>query len=378
MNKFDTKSGKAYKTAFCASLTGLLLLSTGCAFADDDTDELIKKAYKLMQQERNKPAEAMLRDALRSKPDNADLHMVLGKSLAAQATMVPDAQKKVQDDLYETAILEESQAIKLNPKLFGAHVTLGQIYANQGKTEQSVVEMKEACAIRPTSYGAHRDLGIACLTAGKVDDAIDAFRKATTIKPDQPEAHMKLAILLAKRSNAKDAISEANEAVRLAPKDPETHIALGNIMLESGDAAGSMEPFKTALSIMKNHPNALSGYGLAVVEKDPSQLAQGIDYQRKALATSGGGFLPAYVRLATFLSKQGKQSEAEDQFKLALKRSPDDASIGTAYGKFLVQAGRKDDARAALEKVLQKSPHFQPASEALAGLGQSAGGSKTK
>lgn len=374
MSRFVTESGRVKKSfgyACAISMLSLALSATcGISYAADDVDALIEKAYKMMQADKNKPAETLLRDALRGNPDNAKLHMVLGKNLAAQATAVRPDQKKQIEDLYETAILEENQALKLDPKLFGAHVALGQIYANLGKSEQSIAEMKQACAIRPTSYGAHRDLGIACLTSGKIDEAIEAFKKATTLKPEQPEAHMKLAILLSKRNNVKDALNEAAEAAKLAPKDPETHIALGNIMLESGDANGSIEPFKTALSIAKNHPNALSGYGLAIVRKDPAQLAQGIDYQRKALSTSGGAFLPAYVRLAEFLYASGKPVEAEEQYKKALKINPDDAGVGTAYGKFLEAAGRKEDARAALKKVLEKSPHFKPASDALAGLDQ--------
>lgn len=372
MSKFVTEPSRVKFGYGCVISVLALSLSgaSGIVFAADDVDALIEKAYKMMQADKNKPAEVLLRDALRTSPDNAKLHMVLGKNLAAQATATRPDQRKHIEDLYETAILEENQALKLDPKLFGAHIALGQIYANLGKNEQAIAEIKQACEIRPNSYGAHRDLGIACLTAGKVDEAIDAFKKATTIKPDQPEAHMKLAILLSKRNNVKDALSEAADAAKLAPKDPETHIALANITLESGDANGAIEPFKTALAIAKNHPNALSGYGLAIVKKDPAQLAQGIEYQRKALVTSGGAFMPAYVRLAEFLYSSGKPVEAEDQYKKALKINPNDPLVGTAYGKFLEAAGRKDDARVALKKVLEKSPHFKPASDALAGLDQ--------
>ncbi len=381
MSMFVTESSRmkrsfAYKSAM--SLLAISLASScAVAFAGDDTDAMIEKTNRMLKDNRYKQAEQMLREELRTSPGNARLHMVLGNVLAAQSAFLPPQQHKQVEDLAETAILEEQQALKLDPKLFGAHVILGKIYANQHKREEAIAEFKQACAMKPTSYNAHLDLGIACLTAGKVDDAIDAYKKATTNKPEQPEAHMKLAILLSKRGKTQEALTEAAEAVKLAPKEVETYIAQGNIMLEAGDAASSIEPFKTALSMAKNHPNALSGYGLALVRKDPAQLNQGIEYQRKALATSGGAFLPAYVRLAEFLQSSGKTTEAEDQYKKAMKVSPDDPGVGTAYGKFLESAGRKDDARTALKKVLEKSPNFKPASDALAKLDQP-GDSKTK
>ena len=382
MSKFVTESKPARKAiVFGAAMAmlGLSLANTcSVAFAadGDDVDALVENVTKLSRDKQYKKCETLLRDALRTKPDSAKLHMVLGNIVALQAeTTRPDQRKQI-DELYEVAILEETQALKLDPKLHGALLIRGRIYANQRKHDLAIKDMQEACSIKPTSYGAHRDLGIACLTAGRVDEAIDAFKKAGSIKPEQPEAHMKLAILLSMRGDSKEALKEANEAVKLAPKNAETHIALANIMLESGDAGGSIEPFKTAMSMAKNHPNALSGYGVAIAKKDPAELATGMEYQRKALASSGGFFLPAYVRLADFLYKSGKPVEAEDQYKKALKLNPDDALVGTAYGKFLDAAGRKDDARAALKKVLDKSPDFKPASDALAALGQS--GAKTK
>lgn len=333
------------------------------AFADEDVSKQLAKADELLKAGKAKAASEILKEATRLNPDSAQAHMQLGAALATQ----------VEKDDYDTAILEEQQALKLDPKSFGARIILGHIYANLNKGPESINILKEACAIKPTSYGAHRDLGIACLSAGKVDEAIAAFKKATELKPAAPEAHLKLAILLSKKGNFRDALSEANEAVHAAPSDPEAYVALGNIMLESGDEAGCIDPFKDALRYCGKGANpittanALSGLGWALAAKD--KLDEGIINEKKAIKTCPI-FLPAYVRLGDMLSKEDKNSEAEDCYKTALKISPEDAGVGTSYGKFLDHIGRKADARAALKKVLEKSPHFKPANDALAALDQ--------
>lgn len=339
--------------------------------AAETAESLMDKAFKIMTSARPNPkaAEELLHEAVRISPDNAKAHLQLGTTIAAQAAALPREKEKEANELYATAIQQEETALKLDPKLYRAHVMLGHIYSNQGKHDKAIAALKEAVALKPDSYGAQRDLGIACLTGGKVDEGIEAFRKATLVKPELPEAHMKLAILLSKRGSIKEAVDEATEASRLAPKDPETHIALGNILLESNDYDGSIKPFKIALSFAKNHPNALSGMGLALASKgSPEAIASGIDYQKKALASSGGYFMPAHIRMAELLQRQGKTKEAEAQYQTALKVNPNDPLTGTAYGKFLEQVGRKDDARNTLKKVLEKSPHFKPASEALSTL----------
>jgi len=354
------------RTLFAALAVSLCLSTNQAALGVDELTAKLIKADQVMKSGKAKLAVVMLRDLVRSNPDSAQAHMQLGAALATAA----------EKDDYDTAVLEEKQALKIDSKCFGARIILGHIYANQNKTSESIAILKEACEMRPTSFGAHRDLGIACLTGGKIDDAMAAFRKANELRPKNSEAHMKLSILLSKRGNFRDAIAEANEAVQNGNGDPENHLALANILLESGDENGSVDSFKNALRGNHAHnplteANALSGLGWAIASKDPGKndVEEGILDQRRAIKTFPP-FSPAYVRLAELLVKQDKNKEAEAVYNEGLKINPDDAGVGTSYAKFLGKLGRKDDAKTALKRVLEKSPQFKPASDELAALEQ--------
>jgi protein O-GlcNAc transferase len=354
------------KTLSISVALSLLLCGAASALAAGESDAQLAKADEMMKQKKPKQAVELLRQIISSNPDNAHAHMQLGAALASLA----------EKEQYDPAIKEEKEALRLDPKSFGARIILGHIYANLNKSAESIAILKEACEMRPGSYGAHRDLGIACLAGGKLDEAITAFKKAIEIKPKEEESHLKLSILLSKKGNFRDAIAEANEACQIAGGDPEAHLALANIVLESGDEGGSIEPFKRALAANKarnalTEANALSGLGWALAAKNAGKndLDEGILDQRKALKVFPP-FLPAYVRLAELLSKQDKNKEAEDSYKEALKISPDDAGVGTSYGKFLDRIGRKDEARAILKKVLDRTPNFKPAADALIQAGE--------
>lgn len=350
------------------SLALFVALSGATAsYCADDAAAKLAKADELMKQKKVKQAVDLLREVVSANPNNAQAHMQLGAGLASMADKKED---------YEPAVKEENEALRLDPKLFGARIILGHIYANQEKSAESIKILKEACEMRPQSYGAHRDLGIACLAAGKIDDAIVAFKKATELKPKDEEAHLKLAILLSKKGNFRDAMAEASEACQVAGGDPEAHLALANITLESGDAAGSIDSFRSALRNNKAHDalteaNALSGLGWALAVKDAAKnsVDEGVLDQRKAIKIFPP-FLPAYVRLGELLSRQDKNKEAEESFKAAQKLSPDDAGVATSYARFLDHVNRKDEARTMLKKVLEKSPSFKPAADALNGIEQ--------
>jgi tetratricopeptide (TPR) repeat protein len=360
-------------TTLSVSISFSLLLSCAQAVcATDDLSQKLTRADELLNKGKARAAAAILRELIRSHPENAQAHMELGAALASL----------VDNDNYDMAIAEEQQALKLDAKSYGARKILGHIYANLNKSEESITILKEACQISPTSYGAQRDLGIAYLAAGNIDEAINAFKKAIELKPKKMEAHLKLSILLSKKGNFRDAIAEASEAVQLAGGNAETHLTLANIMLESGDKAGAIDSFKNAIQANGfdafgcRNPiiaaDAFSGLGWAIATRDTGKkdLEESILDQRKAIKAFPP-FLPAYVRLAELLSRKDKNKEAEAVFKTGLKLSSNDPGISTSYAKFLDRIGRKDDARSILKKVLEKSPDFKPASDAQAVLEQS-------
>lgn len=349
------------------SFSFLLACAQAAGRSADDPGQKLARADELLNKGKAKPAAAILRELIRSYPDNAQAHMQLGAALASL----------VDNDDYDKAIAEEQQALKLDPKSFGARKILGHIYANLNKSQESITILKEACEIKPTSYGAQRDLGTAYLAAGNIDEAINAFKKAIELKPDNVEAHLKLSVLLSKKGEFRDAIAEANKAVQLAVNNPDTHLALANIMLESGDKAGSIESFKTAIqangfdSFGCHNPltaaSALSGLGWAIASRDTGKkdLEEGILDERKAIKAFPH-YLPAYVRLAELLSRKDKNKEAEAVYKTGLKLSPDNAEVATSYAKFLDGIGRKNDARSILKKVVERHPNYKQASDALA------------
>jgi len=349
----------------------LLLACAQGLRAADDTEQKLARADELLNKGKARQSAAMLRELIRSNPDNAQAHMQLG---AALATLVDN-------DDYDKAIVEEQQALKLDPKSFGARKILGHIYANLNKSQESIKILKEACELKPTSSGAQRDLGIAYMAAGNIDEAIKSFKKAIDLKPKNAEAHLKLSVLLSGKGNFRDAIAEASEAVQLAGANPDTHLALANIKLESGDKAGSIDSFKAAIgangfdSFGCRNPltaaSALSGLGWAIAAGDTGKdaLDEGILDERKAIKAFPS-YLPAYVRLAELLSRKDKNKEAEAVFKTGLKLGVNDAGVATSYARFLDRIGRKDDARSVLKKVLEKSPNFKQASDAQAELDQ--------
>ncbi len=350
-----------------ASILAVVNLQT--AQSAEDLNNQLAKANTLLDAGKAKPAAQQLRQIVRLNPNNAEAHMLLGAALASLA----------EDNKYNEAIAQEELAIKLDPESSGARRILGMIYANQQKFDQSLLLLTEAIKLKPSSFAIQRDLGAALMSAGKLDEAITALKKASELKPANVAVHSKLALIYAKKQNYTEAIKWANKAVKAGSKRAEPHLLLANLKLESGDSAGAIEPFKAAIAANgfdsfgclnpMTAASAFSGLGWAVAaDKNASKasLQEALNYQKKAIKASPG-FIDAYIRTADLLTRQGKSKDAENLYQKIFKASKN-AEVGIRYSKFLSKAGRTEEARAVLKKVLETSPADKEAVEELAAL----------
>jgi tetratricopeptide (TPR) repeat protein len=371
-----------------AALTSLLFLAGagGAVLADDtaapstsaqsllgqskipEANEAIKKGDALDEKGKHKEAVAQYREAIRLDPDCSKAHQRLGGCLA-----------KFFDD-YDTAILEEQTAIKLEPKYYLPHVVLGEVYGNQQKNEEAIKEFHLAIALNPTSYNTLKGIGIICeqLSASAdnpneyLDEGIKASQKASEIKPDKADAYINLGVLLGLKGSYQDAIKAENQAIQLSPNDVRCYINLGNIYADSGDLDNSIKSFEDAIRVSKNHPNAHSGLGRMLLKK--GNVKDAIAEQRKALKIAPDFFV-AHRRLAEALVADGDKAGAAAEFKEAIKLNANDTATRVQYAKLLVAQGDTTEASNQYHKALEINPKAKIAQD---GLDELAGKTTTK
>ncbi|HEU4384847.1 MAG TPA: tetratricopeptide repeat protein, partial [Anaeromyxobacteraceae bacterium] len=75
------------------------------------------------------------------------------------------------------------------------------------------------------------------------------------------------------------------------------------------------------------------------------------------------------LHLALFLEDEGDSAGAAALLSRARALQPEDAGLARTHGQVLMRAGRREEARAALEAALRLDPHDAESRRALAGLG---------
>lgn len=246
-----------------------------------------------------------------------------------------------------------------------------------------IAENREALAQRPSLAQARYNLA-AALTPVRPREARRELQALAQQSPEDPEAHFELALQLAAEQRLDQAIREYREAVRLNPRHQWAHYNLGNLLARNKDLPGAAREFRTALRLRPGFAEA--HYDLGVIYSMQNRLDAAVtEFQQATRRITP--FPEAYLRLCWVLAERGRGAEAiaagkevvlwEPKYapahdalahaysvghqteacirecRVALRLSPDDAPAHELLAEALIERGRRAEARAEWQRVLQ-------------------------
>jgi Flp pilus assembly protein TadD len=147
-------------------------------------------------------AEPLLRRLAIERPEDAGIHLQLGRVLAAQS-------KK--DD----AITEIQTALQLAPADSDAQRELADLYSSAGKNDLAENTYRALVTTQPKDPELHRGLGQALLRQKKFPEAQQEFLTALRLKRDSPDVYVDLAFAASENKNYELTIRALNGRTRL-------------------------------------------------------------------------------------------------------------------------------------------------------------------
>jgi arylsulfatase A-like enzyme/Tfp pilus assembly protein PilF len=223
--------------------------------------------------------------------------------------------------------------------------------------------------------------------AGDLVGALALCEEVVRRRPGMPSALLQLALLRRKTGQLLPAIRALEEAVAAAPDDEGTAALLGSYLNEAGrarEAERLLEPFARrappaldvlvargiALSQLGRHADAAASLA-AAVEADPSNamtrvqlgtvrlLARDLGGARAALAEAlrlDAGLAVAHRTLGLVAEAAGDDEEALRCWRAAVAIDPQEHDALLRLGAALARRGRRDEARAYLERFVATAP----------------------
>lgn len=224
------------------------------------------------------------------------------------------AQKK-----YAEAIVEYSNAVRIDEKFGAARLQLAEAYAQSGDPARAYREYIRAADLLPDNADAQVKASTYLSLAGQYEDAKTRIRRVLDKDPKNVDAQVLYGTILAGLKDLNGAVEQVEQAVQIDPSRGATYSNLGMLRLAQGDRDQAKAAFEQAVQV------------------DPKSL-------------------PAYMALAMFQLQTGEVAAAEASLKTAIGLDPKAAVANRALAILYIASNRAPEAEPYLKAFADATP----------------------
>ncbi len=227
------------------------------------------------------------------------------------------------------------------------HVQARFIYANVLKEksmfEESYAETKRVMELDPLHEQALQLAGFLAASLGRNDESLEYYKQFLVLNPGNAQVRMRIAYDAAQAGNPEGALLLAEEGLELEPDNVDLllqHASFATAAAQNREAA--MQP----------------GEEMSMETAEFYRKAQQ-SYQR-AYAERGIEMEVGHLRNMIAIDKElGQIDAAIDKATRFLETHDSETQLWSIYADLLNEAGRLDDALAALDETLARDPEYQ-------------------
>lgn len=215
---------------------------------DVDTQEMLERARAAFDRDAYLAALADLQEVARREPFFADVHNLIGLSLALLGRP-------------EEAVGAFGRAVQINPRyaeaLVNRAITLNELgrYAEAQASFQMAAEVDLAegvegfpAVLASRLANKHLELGDLYAEGGAIAEAAEQYRRGCEIRPRFVDIRSKLGRALLELGHAEAAARELREVVEANPAFLAARVGLGLALFRLGDRAGAREQWDRCLA----------------------------------------------------------------------------------------------------------------------------------
>jgi tetratricopeptide (TPR) repeat protein len=321
----------------------LLLLIAAVAHGADSAQAL-RKAVASVQQGRLEEADRQARLALSDPQSRAVACSVLGT--------VRFQQKRLPESIH---YFEE--AIRLQPHLLGAHLSLAEVYTIQGKQDLALRLYRRILELDPSNATARLALARSEAEKGDYRRSLDLVRPVLPTLKQSPDGLLLLAANFVKTGDHAAAAQLAKDWTNLADAPPAWSIKFALLLAEGGVVAEAIDILEgTRQNSDPSYELEFDLAGLYLLKKEPARALEHYDQALRLKPTA----LPALRQAGAIAERQGELERSLSYWLRAKKIDANDPEILLAFGRVCLKMDLLEDAEPALARAvtLRQDPTY--------------------
>lgn len=279
------------------------------------------------------------------QPGNARPHMLLGEALVASKDL--DAARRA-----------FAAASELDPSLGEARRAQAMIAMRQNQPEQALAiarDMQKTMPKEALGWAVEGDIEVQRRNYA----AASAAFKTALAKSSASEAAIKLHATLLAMGKTAEAAQLETDWERQRPKDPPFHFHLGDLAMRQERWADAEMHYRRVLESQPKNGLAMNNVAWLLLKQSKTgalEMAQ----QANAAAPN---VAPILDTLASIQAVKGQLDEAIKTQHKAMAASQQDPGLRLTLARYLVKAGKKDEAREQLELLARLGDKFKSQAE---------------
>jgi tetratricopeptide (TPR) repeat protein len=305
-----------------------------------DGREALKTAVALVQ--RGQLAEAD-REAQRALAD---------PETRAVATSILGTIRLQQNRLDESVTLL-GEAIRLEPRLVGAQLSLAQVYTLQNRPELALVRYRAVLELDPDNPAARLAIARSEIEKGNYQRALTLTEPVRSALRQSPEGLYVVTAALLKSGRRQETASLAADWTRLSKVPEAASIAFGLLLVQAGAVDDGIAVLEHAAQA--GRPGYELAFNLAGAYSMKKNAARALEHYDVALSVRPEA-LDA-LRLAAGEAERNRELERSLSYWLRAKKlAPDDPGILLGFGRVCFKMDLLEDADLALTKAASSKP----------------------
>jgi len=297
-----------------------------------------------------------LQKAIAQDPDFALAYAKLGEAYRLKYKADHDSK------WIQLALTNCEQALKLNPQLPSAYVTLGSLHTLTGNNELALTEFQKAVALDNRNPDAIIGMAWSYEQAGRLAEAESEYKRAAALNSSDWSNRNELALFYYRHGQYSDAIEQVKQAISFSPDNPMLYFNLGAFYLDSGNPSSfplAEEALRKSLAMA---PSNGAYSNLALLYLHGKRYSESAGASEKAIALDSRQILSwRYAELAyRWLGEEKKAAVALDQIESLAQAqaamNPKNAMDQSWLGLVYAQKGLREKAIPHIEAALSLAP----------------------
>jgi tetratricopeptide (TPR) repeat protein len=231
-------------------------------------------------------------EAIRLNPNMSAAYALRGRALYSSASDVTSIAENFggvnvnsragkvtaeQSRVFDQAIADFTQALRLDPNNATIYVERGNAYDNKGDFDQAIADHTQAIRLDPNYATAYNQRGYNYSEKGEYDRAIADHNQVIRLAPNSAEGYFARALAYYRKGDYDRAIADSTQAIRLDPNDIAAYYGRGQVYYKKGDYDRAIADFTQVIRLNPNYDAVYCDRGIAYIFRDAYKGGSDLD-----------------------------------------------------------------------------------------------------